>query len=305
MDYTIQIALDALSLGSFYALTAVGIGLLFGVLRQINFAHGGFITVGAYALIVPTTAAQATLFIGALNPFLLILGVVSAVVILALISEFTVFRPLRNSPPATMMIGSFALSFIIQNLIIMLYSSRPKSVDIWPKLNKGIVIYGRAEVPLLQIIVIAVTIIAMVLLVLFLTRSRYGLFMRASAEDVLMARMLGIKAALVQAIAVVISGILAAVVSLLFLVQTGMLSYQMGISLMLFAFISTVIGGIGSLIGAVLGGYLVGVASSLMQVFLPSDMRSFRDVFVFLFVILILLARPQGLFRSSKTRERV
>lgn len=305
MDYAIQIVLDALSLGSFYALTAIGIGLLFGVLRQTNFAHGDFITAGAYTLIIPTTAAQATLFIGTLNPVLLVLGVVCSVAAVALISELMVFRPLRNSPPATMMIGSFALSFIIQNLIIIFYSARPKSVNLWPELNKGIALYGKAEVPLLQIVVIGVTIITMVALLLFLTRSRYGLFMRASAEDILTARMLGVKAGLVQAIAVIISGILAAIVALLFLVQTGILSYQMGVSLMLFAFISTVIGGIGSLSGAVFGGYLVGFASSLMQVFLPSDLRSFRDVFVFLFVILILLVRPQGILRTNKSMERV
>ena len=227
------------------------------------------------------------------------------VVVLALISEFIVFRPLRNASPATLMIGSFALGFVIQNILIMVYGGRPKAVGIWSDLSLGIELMEGVEVPKLQLIIIGVTLVLMVVLVLFLTKTKYGVHMRAAAEDFRMARMLGIEANRVIMLAVAISGMLAAAVSMLFVVQTGILDFRMGVSLMLFAFIATVIGGMGSLVGAVVGGFAVGAVSILLQTFLPSEMRVFRDVFVFAIVIFILLVRPQGLVMSRASRERV
>lgn len=305
MAYALQVLIDSLSLGSFYALAALGIGLLFGVLRLINFAHGDFITVGAYALIVPSLAVEATLFIGDFHFIPLIVCVLLIVVFLALISEATVFRPLRDASPATLMIGSFALGFVIQNLIMMFYGSRAKSVGLWSELNYGVTIIEGVQVPQLQLIIISVTLVLMVALVLFLKRTRFGVQMRAAAEDFRMARMLGVNAILVIRLAVGISGLLAAAVSLLFLVQTGIVEFRMGVSLMLFGFIATVIGGMGSLVGAVVGGFTVGAVSILLQTFLPSELRPFRDTLVFAFVIVILVARPQGLMFSKAARERV
>lgn len=305
MAFALQVLMNALSLGSLYALAALGIGLLFGVLKLINFAHGDFITVGAYALIVPSAATQATLMIGDFHPLILIPCIVVVVVILALISEFLVFRPLRNASPATLMIGSFALGFVIQNVLIMIYGGRPKAVGIWSDLSLGVELMEGVEVPKLQLIIIGVTLVLMVVLVLFLTKTKYGIHMRAAAEDFRMARMLGIEANRVIMLAVAISGMLAAAVSMLFVVQTGILDFRMGVSLMLFAFIATVIGGMGSLVGAVVGGFAVGAVSILLQTFLPSEMRVFRDVFVFAIVIFILLVRPQGLVMSRASRERV
>jgi len=305
MAFALQVLMNALSLGSLYALAALGIGLLFGVLKLINFAHGDFITVGAYALIVPSAATQATLLIGDFHPLILIPCIVVVVVILALIAEFLVFRPLRNASPATLMIGSFALGFVIQNILIMIYGGRPKAVGIWSDLSLGVVLMPGVEVPKLQLIIIGVTLVLMVVLVLFLTKTKYGVHMRAAAEDFRMARMLGIEANRVIMLAVAISGMLAAAVSMLFVVQTGILDFRMGVSLMLFAFIATVIGGMGSLVGAVVGGFAVGAVSILLQTFLPSEMRVFRDVFVFAIVIFILLVRPQGLVMSRASRERV
>ncbi len=305
MAYALQVIIDALSLGSFYALAALGIGLLFGVLKLINFAHGDFITIGAYALIIPSAATEATLFIGDFPALILIPCVVAIVVVVALISEFTVFRPLRSASPATLMIGSFALGFILQNLIIMIYSGRPKAVGIWSELSARVTLTEGVEVPQLQLIIIFATLLMLAALVLFLKRSKYGVHMRAAAEDFRMARMLGVRANRVIMLAVAISGMLAAAVSMLFVVQTGILDFRMGLPLMLFAFIATVIGGMGSLVGAVVGGFAVGAVSILLQTFLPSEYRVFRDVFVFAIVIVILLLRPQGLVVSRSAKERV
>lgn len=301
----LQVIITAVSLGSFYALAALGIGLLFGVLRLINFAHGDFITVGAFALIVPSAAPVATMLIGDFHFVPLIAGVLLVVVILALVSYFLVFRPLGDAPPATFMVASFAVGIFLQNVLLMIFGGRPKAAGLWSDLNMAIEISENVSVPQLQLIIIGVTLILLVLLTLFLRYTPIGVQMRAAAEDFRMARMLGVRANLVIAVAFVLSGALAGVMSLLFVTQTGILSFRMGIPIMLFAFIATVIGGMGNLTGAVVGGYTVGIVSVVLQAILPEEMRGFRDAFVFGLVIIILVARPQGLVPSKAMRERI
>ena len=304
MIAALQILVDALSLGSLYALATLGVGLVFGVLRLANFAYGDFITVASYALIVPTAGATAEIVIGRWPWPLLVAAVVGVVVILSLVSDYLVFRPLRNAKPAVLMVGSFALGYIIQNIIIVVYDGRPKAIGIWPGLGEAIVL-GGLRVPTLEILTIVVTLVLLAALVFFLKRSPFGVQMRAASEDFRMARMLGVPANIVIGTAFVISGFLAAVVSLLFLAQIGVVSFNMGVPLMLFAFVATVIGGMGSLTGAVLGGYIVGFASVLLQALLPEELRTFRDAFVFGIIIVILIMRPQGLLMPRAARERV
>lgn len=301
----LQVIVTALSLGSLYALAALGIGLIFGVLRLVNFAYGAFITIGAFALIVPSTSAMAELGIGALPTVLVVLLVTAVVVAVSLLSELAVFRRLRNAPPATMMVASFALGYMLQNLIIMTNGSRPKAVGLWSELMNGVDLAQGISIPKLQFFIIGLTAAFLVGLVLFLNRTSLGIQMRAAAEDFQMARMLGVRGNRVIGAAFAISGMIAAASSLILVVQTGVLDYEMGIPLMLFGFISTVIGGMGSLLGTVVGGYLVGAVSVLLQAFLPPDLSGFRDAIVFAFVILILIARPQGLLVSSAMKERV
>jgi branched-chain amino acid transport system permease protein len=305
MGYILQVIIDALSLGSLYALAALGIGLLFGVLRLINFAHGDFITLGAYALIVPAYGPNAIRFIADFHFVPLIICTILIIVAIALVSEVLIFRPLRYASAATLMVGSFALSFVIQNLIIMIYSGRPKSLNLWSELTEIKFLVGGVEIALLPILIIAVTLVLLLLLVLFLKRTPWGVQMRAAAEDFKMARMLGVRANFVISLAFVLSGALAAVVSLLFEAQTGIRMFRMGTPLMVFAFIATVIGGMGSLVGSVVGGMAVGIVSSILQAALPDFVRGYRDAFVFGLVILTLLVRPQGIVLSRAARERV
>jgi branched-chain amino acid transport system permease protein len=215
-----------------------------------------------------------------------------------------VFRPLRRTTPATMMIGSFALGYVIQHAILAAYGSRAKAVDLWSGLSQSVEVLS-TRIALLQIVTIATTLVLLTLLALFLRRTRLGMEMRAAAEDFRMARLLGVRANRVIATAFALSGFLAAVIALLFVSQTGVVSYQMGIPLMLFAFISTVIGGMGSLAGAVLGGFAIGLVSQLLQIFLPADLRPSRDMFLFALIIVVLLVRPQGLVRVRSVQERI
>jgi branched-chain amino acid transport system permease protein len=304
MTHFAQTLIDALSLGSLYALAALGIGLLFGIMRLINFAHGDFIAICAYALIVPSADAVSVLFVGSWSWPFLILTILAAGVVVALLSNLIVFRRMRTASPQNLMVVSFALGYVSQNLIMMIYGARPKAIGLWSSLTHVIEIAG-LRVPLLQIVTVGVTFFLLLALLIFMRKSPFGLQMRAAAEDFRMARFLGVRADFVIGLTFAISGLLAAVVSLLFVVQTGVLSPTMGGNIVIFAFIATVIGGMGSLPGAVLGGLLVGAASSLLQAYLPDDIRSFRDVFVFLFVIALLLVRPTGIIRLKQLEERI
>jgi branched-chain amino acid transport system permease protein len=212
MAYFIQTLIDALSLGSLYALAALGIGLLFGILRLINFAHGDFMTIGAYSLIVPSTAAVSTVFIGGWHVIPLIMAVCLIVVAAALVSDRLVFRFLRRSHPTTLMVASFALGYLIQNVVLAMYGARPKSIGLWPQLSQFIT-FGDIRLPILQLVVICSTIILLLALSAFLYRTRYGMQMRAASDDFAMARYLGVRADFVIGLAFAISGLLAAAVS--------------------------------------------------------------------------------------------
>lgn len=300
----LQNLIDAISLGSIYALVALGIGLLFGILRLINFAHGDFITIGAYALIVPSADVTARLMIGGWPWPLLIPAVCLIVVAAALLTDALVFRPIRRASSPTLMIASFAVSYIIQNGVLMAYGSRPKAVDLWSGANTQVLI-GTLRVPMLQLITLVTTLVLMVAISLFLKRTTYGVQMRAAAEDFRMAQYLGVRGNVVIGIAFGISGILAGVVSLLYTTQAGSLSHTMGVPLALFAFVAVVVGGMGSLVGAVVGGFAIGMIVTMLQAYLPPDLRAFRDAFAFAFVILVLLVRPAGLVPAHTSFERV
>lgn len=299
-----QYLIDALSLGSIYALTALGIGLLFGILRLINFAHGDLITVAAYALIVPSASVVPQLFIGNFHPVVLIPLVCLITVVVALMTDLAVFRPLRRAATPTLLIASFSVSYLIQNGILAVYGSRPKNVNLWDGLSRQVVI-GDLRLPLLQIITTLVTFALMIALSLFLKKSRYGVQMRAASEDFRMAQYLGIRGNFVIGLAFAISGILAAIVGLLYTSQTATLSYTMGVPLALFAFVAVVVGGMGSLVGAVVGGYLIGFVVTMLQAYLPQELRGFRDAFAFALVIAILVFRPAGLIPARNTIERI
>jgi branched-chain amino acid transport system permease protein len=304
MTAILQIIFDALSLGSLYALGALGIALIFGVMRLVNFAHGDYIAFCVFAMLWPSIDATAIVFAGNLPTVILVPLILAVGAGLSDLSEILIFRRLRNANPATMMIASFALGYVIKNFLLMLFSSRPKSIDLWSSLSQQMEIAG-ARIPLLQVLTIGITIVILLGLTAFLKRTRYGLEMRAAAENFTMARMLGVRANRVIMLAFAVSGMLAAAIGLILVTQTGLSDIQMGVSVMLVAFIATVIGGLGSLPGAVIAGFLIGGASVLMQVILPLEARPFRDAFVYGAVIACLLWRPQGLFAPKAAKQRV
>lgn len=294
IERLVQTLVDAVSVGSLYALIALGIGLIFGVMRLINFAHGELITVSAYTLLA---------LVGAPVP-LMLFGAIVAAVVLALLTERVAFRPLRTADPTTLLISSFAVSFFLQKTLILVVGSRLKGLNFLPGLDHEVLLLG-VRLQLLQMVTIVVSAGLLAGLTWFLKATRVGLQMRAAAEDFRMARVLGVRADRVIATAFALSGVLAAAVSCLIVVQTGTVQPRMGLQLVIIAFVGTVIGGLGNLSGAALGGFLVGAVSILLQALLPPELRAFREAFVFIAVALVLLLRPQGLLPARGLKERI
>ena len=289
-----QTAIDAISVGSLYALFSLGVALIFGIMGLMNFAHGELIMVGAYVLVVAD---------GLPLPALIALCVF-VVITLALLLERVAFRPVRGASPATLLVTSFAVSFLLQNVTIQVFGSVPRVTNLSTSLSESFNV-GGLSIPRLNVITVGVTAVLLTALVLFLSRTTMGVQMRAAAEDFTMARLLGVRANRVIAIAFAISGILAAVASVLIVGRTGSATPTMGLYPVLYAFIATILGGVGSLLGAVLGGYVLGVVTVLLQIGLPVELQPFRDALTFAVVFAVLILRPEGLIQAKSMRGRV
>jgi branched-chain amino acid transport system permease protein len=290
----LQTAIDAVNLGAIYALAALGVGLIFSVMRLINFAHGELITGAAFT--VYSLDGQPT--------WLRLSAGLFAAVVLALLMERIAFRPLRRASPATLLVTSFAVSYLVQHLIVLIFGARPIGVSLLPELSDSMAI-GSLRLPVLEVVTLTVTLLLLAGMTVFFRRLPLGIQMRAAAEDFTMARLVGIKSNRVIAAAFAISGILAAFLAFYQIAQSGTISYHMGVDIVLIAFVAAVVGGMGSLVGAALGGLLVGVASVALQTFLPPEWRPYRDAFLFGLFIMFLVGRPQGLMHGKAARERV
>lgn len=285
---------SALSFSSLYALFGLGIALIFGVMRLMNFAHAAFIMAAAYAVVV----------LSGLPLIAVVVGSLLVAVALSLLCERLAFRPLRNADPSTLLITSFALTYVLQSLATLIFGSVPKGVNFPGGLNGTVEVAG-ASISELSLLTIAVTAVLLVGLLLFLHLTSTGLQMRAAAENFAMARLLGIRANVVIGMAFAMSGLLAAAAAMLLVAQTGSASPVIGITPVLIAFVATVIGGMGSLVGAVLGALAIGMVTVLFQVMLPVELGPYRDAFVFMAVFIMLVARPQGLIVTRAATTRV
>ncbi len=288
MEYLLQQSMNALSLGGEYALLALGLAIVFSVMGLVNFAHGDMITFGGYAMFLAAAG------MGIANPALLLPVGVLSVVLFAMFLEKVAFKPVRGAPPTTGMLTAFGVSILIQNVALIFVGTRAKSVPTMDFLIQNVTI-GSVRIPVVQIFETAVTVIAIALLVVFLKRTTIGMAMRAAARDVSTVRLMGVRANRVIATAFAISGFLAGLATIFVLARRGAVDPFMGFTPVLKAFVAAVIGGFGSLPGAVIGGLVLGVAEVMMQVVLPESMAGFRDAFIFTAVGVLLLVRPQGI----------
>lgn len=286
MTSIIEQAIAALSVGSLYAVMALGIAVVFGIMRLINFAYGELIMVGGYFLTWGVIAGTPL--------FLTAVATLAVVTIVALAQERVAFRPLRGAPPATLMVTSFAVSFLLQSVAVMVSGARPRGVQS-PFGAFDVYVVGVVRVSKIDLITIGTAAGLLVALVIFLKRTNLGVEMRASAHDFEMARLLGVRANRVVAAGFAISGICAGAVTLLLASRTGSVSPTMGLGPTLIAFVATVLGGLGSLGGAALGGLVLGALEVGAQAVLPTNVTAFRGAVNFGVVFILLLLRPQGL----------
>jgi branched-chain amino acid transport system permease protein len=289
-----QNLIDALALGGLYALIALGVTLVYSVMNMMNFAHGEFIMLAAYALYVLAGVPFAIALVGAL-----LTGVTVAV-----LAERVAFRPVRQADMSAQLVTSLAVATVLQNVIVATLNARPKSVAT-PTFVGETTQIGSLTIPNLEFVTLGLTALVLAGLGWMLYRTRAGLAMRAAAENFDMARLLGVRADRVIALSFAISGALAAAVGVLLVMQTGQVSPTMGLTPVLVGFVAVTIGGFGRMSGAVLGGLFLGVASSLLGAYLPADLLPFRDAIVFSLPVAILVFKPQGLLGAATGEARV
>jgi branched-chain amino acid transport system permease protein len=293
----LQVQVDAIGLGAIYALMAVGIGLVFGVMRLVNFAYGQLIMAGAFALAFasdhdwPVAVGIALCF-----------GVVLA---LSLAMERVVFRPLRTQSAAVMLIATFAVAFLLQSIALLWFGPLGKTATSLVQLNRPVEI-GSVEIRKITIVAIVTAVACLLLLVALLNRTALGLHMRAAAIDSQTARLLGVRANLVSTASVLIAGALAAVVAVMLTVQFPTVTPTFALQDTILVLAGVVVGGMTRLLSATLGGFLIGYVSGILGGALPSEQSQYLPSLVFGLVILVLLLRPDGLFtRGRGLVERV
>ena len=289
----VQSILDAISLGGLYSLAALGLGLVIGVMRLVNFAHAELITIAAYTLVL---TAQFPLAVS-------LIFTVIVTVFVALLMEFSVYRRLRGVNPAIMLIASFGLSTVLQRVYELMFGALPRSAVVAPFLRGDFKFVG-LSITISSIITIVLTIVILLAMGYLIERTSLGLQLRAASADFKTARLLGVRSNRLISAAFGLSGVLAACVALILVIQNPQISPYYGLNITILSLVGIVIGGIASLRGAALGGFIVGVVLSSLNTLLGNG-RVYAYSWLFILVLVILLVRPGGLLSKGSELERV
>lgn len=289
----LQYCLTGISIGGIYALIAIGYTMVYGILRLINFAHGDIFMMAAYFMIF------------AMTDFLLpwqisVIIVIIVTIILGVVIEWAAYRPLRTAPRMSIMISAIGVSYLLQNLATYLFSALPKGYPEIPFLKQTIYL-GNVSTSLVTFITPILTILLVVGLIMVINHTKIGMAMRAVSKDFETAQLMGIKINRVISLTFVIGCFLAAIGSVLYFTPRATVNPMSGALPGIKCFVAAVFGGIGSIPGAVVGGFLIGISETFIKAFGYSE---FSDAFTFVLLILILLIRPTGLF-GEKITEKV
>lgn len=294
-SYIAQQFINALNIGSIYALVAIGLTVVYGILRLINFAHGDMMTVGAYLAL----AGLAVLTLPAWAALLIAMFIVAA---LGVLIERLAYRPLRGAPEVAMLITSLAISSLIENGATMTLTAQPRPVRLPAELTQRLNMFG-LSFAVMDIIIVVLAVTLMIGLTLFVRRTTLGIAMRACSENVRVTQLMGIDVNRVIAVAFAISAGLAGAAGVLWSGKFGIVDPFMGFLPGLKAFVAAVIGGIGNIPGAMLGGYLLGFAEVFFVAFMPPEVSGYRDAFVFVLLLVVLLVRPSGLLGAREVNR--
>jgi len=283
---------NGLVLGFLYALVGIGLSMVYGILRMINFAHGEILMVGVF-LALPVSALGAP-------AWLVLLSGVAGATLMGLLVQWAIYRPLLKSPEVTLLVASLGVSLLLQNLVLMLTSPQPKRPDPAPFLDQPFRV-GEIVLRNVDLAIIVVAIAATFATHLFLKHTRHGRALRALAQDMSAARMMGVNVPFMVMICFLIGSALAGVAGVLIGYKYGHLTPLSGFVPGLKGFVAAVIGGIGSFPGAVVGGLILGLLETFLVGYLPDALAQYRDAYVFLVLILVLLVKPSGLFGKPET----
>ncbi|ARE81016.1 branched-chain amino acid ABC transporter permease [Campylobacter helveticus] len=297
MDSTLflQQLVNGFSLGSMYALIAVGYTMVYGVLRLINFAHGDIMMVSAYAALFCITSLNVP-FLGALS-----LAMIFAMVV-GIATDRIAYKPLRKAPRISLLITAIGISFFLQNLFNMLFTSTPKAF-IPPAYFEELISVGGVSMTFGSLLVPLITFIIVIIVLLILYKSKYGIAIRALAFDVQTVNLMGIDANRIIAIVFALGSALAAVGGVFWASMYYSITPTMGTLIGLKAFAAAVLGGIGSVVGAVIGGLIIGLTEVVAVAFFP-ELSGFKDAFAFIFLVFILLFKPTGILGINFEKSR-
>ncbi len=293
MDFLSNL-INGLSLGSIYAVIALGYTMVYGIAKMLNFAHGDVIMVGGYIVFSATSYAG-------LNPYIAILISVIFCTLLGMTIERVAYKPLRNASPLAVLITAIGVSYLLQNLALLVFGAQPKNFTSVVPLDSIKLFDGQLVISGEAIVTIAVTIIIMVALMLFINKTRPGNAMRAVSEDRGAAQLMGVNVNGTIALTFAIGSGLAAIAGVLLCSTYSNLTSTTGAMPGIKAFVAAVFGGIGSIPGAMIGGILIGIIEIFGRAYISSQMA---DAIVFAVLILVLVIKPSGIL-GKKIDEKV
>ena len=286
--------INGVSLGSIYAVIALGYTMVYGIAKMLNFAHGDVIMVGAYIVFALTSYAG-------VNPYLALVISMAACTLLGMAIERFAYKPLRGASPLAVLITAIGVSYFLQNMALLIFGSQAKSFTSIVKLPALTLADGKITISAETIVTIIVSLIIMVSLTLFVNKTKPGRAMLAVSEDKGAAQLMGVNVNATISLTFAIGSGLAAVAGVLLCSAYPTLSSQTGAMPGIKAFVAAVLGGIGSIPGAVIGGVLIGVIEILSRSYISSQMA---DAIVFAVLIIVLLVKPTGIL-SKKYIEKV
>ena len=290
MENIFSTLINGLILGGIYAMIALGYTIVYGIAKLLNFAHGDVIMIGGYLIYV---------FMAMGNPLLAIILSVVGCVILGITIEKVAYKPLRGASPLAVLITAIGVSYLLQSLAQIIFGSATKMVTVYE--FGAIKLFG-ATIQISALVTLGVTVVVMILLTLFVKYTRLGRAMIAVSEDRAAAQLMGINVNAIITVTFAIGSALAALAGLFYLLKAPAVSNTMGAMPGIKAFTAAVIGGIGSIPGAMLGGILLGIVESIS--YKITAIAPYTDAIEFSILIIILLVRPTG-FLGKKRREKV
>ncbi len=297
MEFTtfMQQMINGISLGSMYALIAIGYTMVYGVLRLINFAHGDIMMVGAFLGYFGVASMDMPFWISA------IFAVLGAA-FLGVLTDKVAYKPLRDAPKISLLITAIGVSFFLENIFNVLFGGVPKAFPV-PAFMEQLIRLGDLVFSMAALMVPLITIVLLSVILYILYKTKYGMAIRALAFDIKTVRLMGIDSDKIISIIFGIGSALAAVGGIFWSLNYPSVDPMMGVLIGLKAFAAAVVGGIGSVVGAVLGGFIIGFTEVVVIAFYP-DLGGYKDAFAFVFLILVLLFKPTGLMGQDFEKSR-